>query len=116
MLDGRAGKSGPRLPLRNQAGIKKYAAGTNSSPEHPRGSQNLGKPNHGPLDSPLPKKKQKPKTIKWTCEEYKQVMTAFYEALNEPKNNYTKRTYKIWRNEVSEHRPYIDANKLANVR
>ena len=42
-------------------------------------------------------------------------MTAFYEASNEPKNN-TKHTYEIWRKEVSEHRPYIDANKLANFR
>ena len=43
-------------------------------------------------------------------------MTAFYQALNEPKNNNTKRTYEIWRKEVGKHRPYIDANKLANVR
>ena len=43
-------------------------------------------------------------------------MTAFYQALNEPKNNNTKRTFEIWRKEVGKHRPYIDANKLANVR
>ena len=69
----RAGNSGPRLPVRNQAAIEKYAAGTNSSPEYPSGSQNQGKPNLSPLDSPSPKKKQKPKRIKWTCEEYKQL-------------------------------------------
>ena len=45
----RAGKSGPRLLVWNQAGIEKYAAGTNSSPEHPSGSQNREKPNLGPL-------------------------------------------------------------------
>ena len=77
----------------NQAGIEKYAAGTNSSPEHPSGSQNREKPNLGPLDSPSPKKKQKPKRIKWTPEEYKQVMPGFYQALSEPNNNNTKRTY-----------------------
>ena len=43
-------------------------------------------------------------------------MSAFYQALNEPKNNNTKHTYEIWRREVGEHRPYIDANKVANVR
>ena len=43
-------------------------------------------------------------------------MSDFYQALNEPKNNNTKRIYEIWRKEVGEHRPYIDANKLVNVR
>ena len=53
---------------------------------------------------------------KWKRKEYKQDMTVFYQALSESKNKYTKRTYEIWRKEVGEHRPYIDANKLANVR
>ena len=92
----------------SQAGIKTYAAGTNSFPQNSSGSQNR--------DSPSPKKKQKPKRIKWTREEYKQVMSDFYQALNEPKNNNTKCIYEIWRKEVGEHRPYIDANKLVNVR
>ena len=43
-------------------------------------------------------------------------MTAFYQELNEPKNKNTKRTYEIQRKEVGEHRSYIDANKLANIR
>ena len=43
-------------------------------------------------------------------------MSAFYQVLNEPKNNNTKRTHYIWRKEVGQHRPFIDANKLANVR
>ena len=43
-------------------------------------------------------------------------MSAFYQALNEPKNKNTKLTYEIWRKEVGEDRPYIDVNKLANVR
>ena len=57
----RASKSGPRLPVRNQAGIEKYIAGTNSSPEHPSGPQNWEKPNLCPLHSSSPKKKQKTK-------------------------------------------------------
>ena len=28
----------------------------------------------------------------------------------------TKQTYELWRQKVGEHRSYIDANKLANVR
>ena len=43
-------------------------------------------------------------------------MTAFYQALNEPKENTTKQTYELWRQKISEHRKCIDANKLANVR
>ena len=43
-------------------------------------------------------------------------MSTFYQALNEPKNNNTKHNYTIWRKEVGEQRPYIDASKLANVR
>ena len=75
-MDRCAGKSGPRLPIMNQAGIKTYAAGTNSFPQNSSGSQNR--------DSPSPKKKQKPKRIKWTRGEYKQVMSAsFYQALIE---------------------------------
>ena len=42
-------------------------------------------------------------------------MTVF-EPKNKPKNNNTKRSYEVWRKEVGEHRPYIDANKLVNVR
>ena len=43
-------------------------------------------------------------------------MTAFYQALKEPKDNTAKQTYEQQRQKVGEHRSYIDANKLANVR
>ena len=46
----RTGKSGPCRPVRNQAGIEKYAAGTNSTPEHTSGLQIREKLNLGPLD------------------------------------------------------------------
>ena len=42
-------------------------------------------------------------------------MTAFYQTLNEPKDNTTKRTYELWRQKFGEHRSYFDASKLANV-
>ena len=43
-------------------------------------------------------------------------MTTFYLALKEPKDNTAKQTYELWRQKVGEHRRYVDANKLANVR
>ena len=43
-------------------------------------------------------------------------MTTFYQALKEPKDNKTQQTYELWRQKFGEHRSYIDANKLANVR
>ena len=85
----------------------------------PLTSERFPKPrklNLGPLDSLSHKKKQKPKRIKWTLEEHEQVMTAFYQGLNEPKNKNRKRTYEIWRKEVGEHRSYIHANKQKKTR
>ena len=42
-------------------------------------------------------------------------MTAFYQALKEPKVNMAKQTYELWRQKVGEHRSYVESNKLANV-
>ena len=53
-----AGKPGLCLPVRNQAGIGRYAAGTNPSAGHPSGSQNQEKYNIDPLNSPSPRNKQ----------------------------------------------------------
>ena len=53
-----AGKPGLCLQVRNQAGIGKYAAGTNPSAEHPSGSQNQEKYNIDPLNSPSSRNKQ----------------------------------------------------------
>ena len=80
-----AGKSEQRLPVKNQAGIEKCAAGTNFSSEDASGPQNWEKSNLRLLDSASPKKSQKAKRIKWIHEEYMQVIAAFYQALNEPK-------------------------------
>ena len=49
-------------------------------------------------------------------EEYKEIATVFYQTLKKPKDNTTKQTYELWRQKVGEHRSYINANKLANVR
>ena len=49
-------------------------------------------------------------------EEYKEIVTVFYQTLKKPKDNTTKQTYELWRQKVGEHRSYINANKLANVR
>ena len=112
----RADKSGPCLSVKNQAEVEKYVTGTNSFPEYSSEQQNRENPNLGPLDPPSHKNISKVKRIKWTREEYKEVMTAFYQALKEPKDNTAKQTYELWRQKVGEHRSYIDANKLANVR
>ena len=102
--------------MRNQAEAVKYVTGTNSSHEYPSEPQNQENPNLYSLDPPSHKNISKAKRIKWTREEYKEVMTAFYQALKEPKDNTAKQTYELWRQKVGEHRSYIDANKLANVR
>ena len=43
-------------------------------------------------------------------------MTTFYQALKEPKDNTAQQTYELLKQKVGEHRSYIDANKLANVK
>ena len=102
--------------MRSQAEAVKYVTGTNSSPEYPSEPQNQENSNLCLLDPSSHKNISKAKRIKWTREEYKEVMTAFYQALKEPKDNTAKQTYELWRQKVGEHRSYIDANKLANVR
>ena len=39
-------------------------------------------------------------------------MATFYQALKEPKDNTTKQTNELWRQEVGEHRSCIGTNKL----
>ena len=43
-------------------------------------------------------------------------MTTFCQALKEPKDNMTKQTYELQRQNVCAYRSYINANKLVNVR
>lgn len=84
-ISGRAGKSGPPPPVRNQAQVEKYVAGSNPSPEYPSGFQYQEIPNDGPLYPSSPNNNSKAKRIKWTRCEFKGVMTAFYQAFNEGK-------------------------------
>ena len=71
----------------------------------------------GPLDSRSTNQILKKPRQKWTREEYKQVMIAYYQALEQPSNkNTTNRAYEIWRKDNVDNRANIDANKLANVR
>ena len=84
-ISGRAGKSGPPPPVRNQAQVEKYVAGSNPSPEYPSGFQYQEIPNDGPLYPSSPNNNSKAKRIKWTRYEFKGVMTTFYQAFNEGK-------------------------------
>ena len=57
------------------------------------------------------------KRQKWIREEYKQVIKAYYQALEQPSNeDGTNHTYQIWRMMNADNRMNIDANKLANIR
>lgn len=59
----------------------------------------------------------KTKRQKWTREEYKSVITAYYQAIEHPtESSNTKETYKIWRTNNPTIRLYMNENKLANVR
>ena len=112
----RADKSGPFPSVRDQAEFEKNVTGASSFPEYPSEPKNQENSKLDTLDPPSHKNISKAKKIKWTREEYKEVMTTFYQALKEPKDNTTQQTYELWRQKFGEHRSYIDANKLANVR
>ena len=112
----RADKSGPFPSVKDQAEFEKNVTGASSFPEYPSEPKNQENSKLDTLDPPSHKNILKAKKIKWTREEYKEVMTTFYQALKEPKDNTTQQTYELWRQKFGEHRSYIDANKLANVR
>ena len=113
----RADKSGPRLSVRNQAEVKKCASGTKLPKDSLKGHQNCVKANSGPLETSKSSNKNDLKRQKWTREEYREIMEAYYYAKYHPSDeSNTKQTYKIWREKNLNNRQYIDANKLANVR
>ena len=78
-----ADQQGPRPPVGNQAGMEKSATGTNAAHEVLEDIHNEDNPHRVPLatstGNPLKGTRQK-----WTREEYKQVMEAFYKAMNNP--------------------------------
>ena len=113
----RAVKQGARPSVMEQAEIEKLVTGTNFSIENLHGNQNQEESNPGPSDTPLHQIRTKGKRMKWTREDYKLVLYTYYCALEKPsETNCTTKTYKTWRNSNKDVRPYIDANKLANVR
>ena len=64
-----------------------------------------------------PNKPPKAKRTRWTKEEYKTVLRAFYTAQKNPITNLTEQTFIKWRKVVgNDVRENIDSNKLANVR
>ncbi|CAI9737108.1 Hypothetical predicted protein [Octopus vulgaris] len=105
-----------RPPWKSLHGIEKSSTGTNSSSNTAMDDPLNGKfPNSSPPSSPpQPPQKGKCKRNKWTREEYKEVIYAYYYALGRPsQERHTANSYNI-RNQDS--RPYLDENKLANVR
>ena len=98
--------------------VEKCTTGTNSSnPQALESFQDENTTQIGPLDSRSTNQILKKPRQKWTREEYKQVMIAYYQALEQPSNkNTTNRAYEIWRKDNVDNRGNIDANKLANVR
>ena len=54
---------------------------------------------------------------KWTRDEYKEIMAAYYTSIISPsETNTTVETYNICRRQNPTKRTYLDAKKLANVR
>ncbi|CAI9722986.1 Hypothetical predicted protein [Octopus vulgaris] len=99
-----------RPPGKSQPGIEKSSTGTNSSPNTDMDGHLNGKsPNSSPPSSP-PQPPQKEK-----CK--REVIYAYYYALGRPsQERHTANSYSIWRTRNQGSRPYLDENKLANVR
>ena len=111
----RAGKQGPRPSVGNQAEVEKSATGTDSSNQAHEVHNTEENTHRCPHDA-LSKIKQKATRMKWSKEEYTDVIEAHYRALLNPKISTTIDTYNIWREKRPTLRPNIDANKLANTR
>ena len=116
-IDRLAGKKGSRHSAQNQADGEKLATGLNSSNTGPTVYQNRDVPKPEPTDPPSKTNTIKSKRYKWTREEHKQVLTAYYTAIRNPKYNTTQQTYDTWRKLTGfDHHPNMDPNKLGCVR
>ena len=132
-IDRRAVEKGSRSPVANQAGIEKSVTSVGTS--NTLDEDNTARMNPVVVLTDILKEKnqshrglsaqpsctgnnKKETRKKWTREDYKDVMYAFYFALEKPsQGSTTKRTYVIWKNKQKDNeRDYIDANGLANVR
>ena len=95
---------------------RKCATGINSSEDDLPGNQNQDIRHHEPVVIP-PYKPPKAKRTRWSKEEYKTVLRAFYTAQKNPITNLTEQTFIEWGKVVgNDVRENIDSNKLANVR
>ena len=94
----RSDKSGPRLSIRNQAEVEICASGTKLPKDSLKGHQNCVKANYGPSKILKSSNRNDLKRQKWTREEYREIMEAYYYAKYHPSDeSNTKQTYKIWR-------------------
>ena len=114
----RVGNQGTRPPRElSQLGVEKCTTDSASSPNYTSdGHQERESPNSGPSEKEPPTKNQKEKRIRWSREDYSDVMYAYYKSLEKPSGNHTDNTYNIWRSRNPDIRPKMDGNKLANVR
>ena len=87
----RKGQQGKLPPGRKQPGIEKCATGINSTEDDLPGNQNQDIPNPEPVVTP-PNKPPKAKRTRWTKEEYKTGLRAFYTA--------QKTLLLIWQNRL----------------
>ena len=114
-----ADQQGARPPGQDSPGIEKYATeSTSSTSQNPPGHQVGIAPTPGPAVQPSSTNNQKKTRLKWTREEYSEVMYCFYYALEKPETNNTDDTYNTWcsRNSDSEKTQMLDPSKLANAR
>ena len=80
----------------NQLEVEKCTTDSvTSSNNELNGHQEQENPPPGPSVSTSPKTKSKEKRVKWSREDYKEMMHAFYYSLSKPSSNHTQNTYKL---------------------
>ena len=91
----RPDKSGPPPSVRNQAEVEKCASGTKLPKDSLKGHQNCVKANSAPSETSKSSNKYGLKIQKWTREEYREIMEAYYYAKYHPSDeSNTKQTIK----------------------
>ena len=83
------GKQGPRPSVGNQAGVEKYANGTNSSQQADEDYQDEDIPQRGPQNAPTVNRQRETRS-KRAREEYMEVMESYFKALAKPNASVTK--------------------------
>ena len=114
----RVGKQGTRPQgSRTSLGSKNVLLGSATSlGKHSDGNRAQEDLPAGPSRVTPTKKKEKDKRQKWSREDYKEVMYAFYMSLEKPSGSHTENTFSIWRSRNHNVRMNLNGNKLANVR